>query len=638
MIQKFNDPVMKRFCELNATFRKMKHLHVTKTALWTILLMIFLAPQFAQAQTISANLEGVALGVGSVYTTTVSSTHAETKLLTVTATFDAGLDGKSVKITLADGLKFSIADGMNGSPATGGTWNFSTAALTGLQTAFVTGVAYTKPATVLGYQPLGGTLEYALTPGTESIMIQIRVVGDIPFLLSDGTKTFNDWITVEQYQSNTLVNSEKLDNYVMTGSLSFSQSNNFSPSNIYSLYSNIEIPKMPDDTWHHTVTFLVRGNGMGDYYLRYLFNPWELSVRVPKEVGITSVSSSTFTILSQSIDNSNGAYDLLNITLQSANSSILNNPSFTFNGKVPVSASPGTYSITTVSSSITLVDGSVLAVNPTIAFTLKVQGAGELLSLYPLNNTPIHPDEANTPAEYLKLGGFYWVNENPNIITDRRAKMEFDMGNTGNIGVQAVILDSNPTNISVKTTTARTITPPDQSSATLNLTSQLAAGEYIASVEWDLHPLASGDEGGNPTNMQRRNIYSYSFYGRLLLPDDYSAKLTIFNKVAGAWTELQCHTESFAVNPGPKGVDYTITVSGNGTVVQAGSTRTLSTTFNTYSYRYTGAGSMISALKGFEVYVREPEGMIIDPTSIQATYNGITYSGTGYITNGNDNA
>jgi uncharacterized repeat protein (TIGR02543 family) len=582
-------------------------------------------------------------GDSNIYETTTASTTTQSKRLTVSTDFTKNTGGKSVAITLVDGFTFQSAPGMVGAPTAAGTWAFDATLLEGtFLNGFVTGATWTPTAPIAlssgSYRPLSGTLTYTVSAGAEDLGLSIRVKGDIPFLFNGSTRDFNNAITVEAFQNDALWESAVLETYRMTGVTSLT---------CFAGNSSNELVRYvaAGDSWSNSINFIVYGTGLLDPGPAYLFDNWVWTIKMKKGAGMKSVSSSQFNIVSQSLDTtSDTEYDFLTLNIKPTSSSLsLGRPHFVISGILAPLDPIGTiYNVTSVSSDVTLPDNTHNTVisDYSPGQVVCVARADQLFKMLSIQKYDLHKDEADSPAAMIKLGGFNMKNENAVAISGRRMRLDFP---SSRIGVQSVKTWTGPEgarNIVVYTTAGRTLTPTDlrgESSPFLNLYSVLNQDEFISWVEWDMGTIPSSSQSSTSLLNRAPHWSSLNFGGKLLdgtvSSSAYKAVATVlhWDEDEEVWVANETKTEIFAVtNTAAKQADYRVGTTGSGTVA-AGTTRAISAYFSSEEYRYGSAASMY-AYKGFEVFVREPKGLHIDPASLKATYNGVEYKSYSIIT------
>ncbi|MGI6153630.1 MAG: adhesive domain-containing protein [Christensenellaceae bacterium] len=491
----------------------------------------------------SATFDGIDLEVSpSSFSAGYNSTYQLPRNLNVVESFNTTESVKTIEITLANGLGLDSAPGMVATNSAKNNWTFDASKLLTQHANVIDSGVWVQDATIDGRQPRSGKLIYTLKPSTTNANITVGVVADQLFMGYGTDQTLVDAVSVKTTQAGADVSSAKLDEYTITREGQFWMAGADRNRHVlgagasYSLSTNIN--------------YRINGGAGPDW----LHQGAVYKFSAPKEMGLTgaNITGGTTSLTAADVSfsavdtTSSATHDYITVTINRG-AKLTSSAHFWFTGTVDAGATPDkNLIIALVEASITHWDGTVYTPptedvykespnfiasdNGLRVYNLRyvyVAKADDMLTLTNTTNT-IYALEKDTPAAMRPLGTFNVRNDNAGSVDGRRAKIEFDTANTGNIGVTAVQLmvgktgaATVATDIVVLTTTGRSIpinsvasqstgaeSPTASWYAFVNLIDQdqLNSGEYIKSIEYTM--------GDIPSGAHRRGDWLCDFYFR----------------------------------------------------------------------------------------------------------------------------
>ncbi|MDR1573368.1 MAG: InlB B-repeat-containing protein, partial [Clostridiales Family XIII bacterium] len=612
-----------------------------------------------------ATFDGVDLSTTPSAVTSFPDARGQFKSLLVNAAFGAEPKPKRVEITIANGLGIYEATGMQALNARKDNWTFNESLLPDQFDGIITGATWTQDALVNGYRPRSGKLVYTLAEGVTDFAPEIRIDGDNPFLANGGLSM--DFpipgigsdrayaIETESFQGGNILDNAALETYTVT--------------DVNSSRYWIEGPEQASYITARGGTYALRLR----HYLRYAGNPAgrflqngiELKFSLPKAAGLSGVSltdptpgapvvTNTLTpgAFTWSLDDTAPEKDVITINIKpGADTSTVY---LYLTGTVDIAASVGqTFTVAVDKHAVTRLDGTTVTNHTTYALpTIRVATEEDKLTFFTIgdnNSARINAKEIDSPADMVALGVLRTQNPNATTVSGHRLRLDFD---TSSVGVQAVKLftgEDGATDIVFTTTAGNTLYYPSAAKtqdgsesparshyAALSLYDALQPGEYIASVEYSMGDIKSGaNAAGGYTQMASTHGAGLFYYGRLLsvpVAGHYAATATELKPKDGVstpaydnpedWEPVQApHEQKIYVKEGVADsicyMDVGFSGSAPGALTGGGPPRALLATYDFYNHHYSLGN--LSARQGFVVYVREPDGLSVDPTSVYAT-------------------
>ncbi|MDR1018432.1 MAG: InlB B-repeat-containing protein [Lachnospiraceae bacterium] len=494
-------------------------------------------------------------------------------------------------------------------------------------------------------------LDYTLSDGAISVSIDINTTYDPAFYFEQG-QVLNDVFKVQTKEDGSTINTATLENLVLSGKVY--------PVVYYTKFSSLYVN--PNQEWFNTFH-------MASYYedanlsvdLNKLF--WkeaQITFKMPKAFGLSDtvqLVSGSWPTLSTSISGtltSDANYDYLKVKITPSMTDPYSGKQFycTVHGTVQ----PDATVMSSATSIVSDIDDSYIQYNND---EKQVVGNYNNKTMYIVtdNNLDLNKystttgggdragmqeAEWNSPSEYIFLGGFKVQNLSPATLNGYRVTMKLD---DPHLGVKAFQYGTDIKDVVIKTynnstgiTNTYTI-PSDTTKGIIFPPTELAGDEYITSVTATMVDIVQGYnngssnyssyvETGNPSNR------GMNYYGKLLgTPGDYSAEVSVVKATTSdptladpndptEWTTYGSVTQETVLMTdadGAKGITYNIGTS-NVSLTAGSSAKTITSRIyvNGVGYKYTGLGEL-QGYKGVDVYVREPLGFTIDPSTIFAT-------------------
>ena len=597
----------------------------------------------------AANFEGVDMTQPGATFTFAYAQHIinTTFQMIAEAEFTPGPNNR-IEITIANGLALHSATGIvqSGNIAGRPNWIFSAAALPEQFEGHIVGATWTYDTQdIHGYMPLSGTLVYYINPLTTGVAPIVRVWRDQPFWFTDSSRTFPiagigsnrpEAIRVDTIENNVVVDTSRLQTFTVTGlnnsSYAIWTSGGSTPSNQHRF--------LPGEAY--AISFLIGAARLGStWHGRYLLNEIRYELSLPKDFGLTGITIDhtdarnllTDSDISWTLDTSDPLVDTVILYIHPT--AVINQFMWiNLIGTLGTTFVGGEVAALAISGQATMLDGT-----PQTAF--HYYSRPQIIVIDPLApvrlshlapaGSHINVAEVNSAAHLVPLGAFRVRNESPQDIIGHRILLEFDINDTGFIGVQAARLFGGPaTDVVVTTTTGRIINNPaiiDDVAGGLLFsildlsTGELNSGEYIKSIAYTTGTINIGDEtiGNFHTFAGQRLIY----YGRLLggsAGQSYSSRITEFRPCpTNDWEQVSSHVQAVNIVTGIGSIDF-----GNGAATQTriftgGSTvpQVITSSWGFITNRSNNFGRLWSR-QGFVAYVREPQCLYFVPESIHA--------------------
>ncbi|MDR1018791.1 MAG: hypothetical protein LBM02_08835 [Lachnospiraceae bacterium] len=612
--------------------------------------------------------------------TTAIMTSTTRRTLTVNASFPHDGTDKTLEIKLGKGMQLMSAPGWDANIS-----SFNTSSLPDQLKPYVSTSTWTPdtlPNYVISHTMKNGTLIYNFKSGTESASIDIVVSYDPAFLgvATAGTEFPTTSPTVDpsssylisitsSYSDTTGVHNENayLEHFVVS---------THDPSAPHSGYFGAHINgqqnkyKNPGDSWTATeAVWLTGSKEVSNMYVssgRVLFKEMQVQFKVHKKLHVTddvlaSSGSGYYPNASSNINvditpgTGNDNYDYVTITIKADAAHPFNygkNIVLMLKGTVDTNADSsvdGLYGVQSVlsESKITLLNGQEIS-----SFENEYN-----TSYFYVNKNPtlhlgidngknnVYKEDWSYSAENVFLGGFQVQNLSATDLLGYRVKMDFsDSLTKGEIGVTNVKVNIATKDVFVKTTKHPEgyLLAPSTDLDNGIISPPLDSDEYITSVEATFPTIKAALWGsgcyGVFTNRADSN-YWFNWFGDFLgTPGDYSASITTYKPVdpdtavynnPNDWTQEDTKEQPVRLQTStdPLALYYTTASnSGNVSLIAGGDSKTISSSFQ-YRNFSPSSDTVLQSFKGYTIYVREPKGYKIDPSTIcfYDNYIGKTY-------------
>ncbi|MDR0853659.1 MAG: InlB B-repeat-containing protein [Clostridiales Family XIII bacterium] len=622
----------------------------------------------------TATVGGVDLGSSNdTYTTDVETAYRLPIDVTVQSHFDSSATSRQIIIRLKPGIGLDSAPGMKGGNKYTNNWEWDESIIDDKSpfynkfesAAFVSSDPI-ELGTGVNYQPIAGTLTYDLNDGIVGLPLELKLIADKAYIASPEELTLDDLVTIEVKQDGSRVGDPLvLEHYTIEEEYSTEASLLAVPTSMGAVVSagqgqSIAIPV-------HSLLSVLPVGGSRIYYESndpVALKSLTLSMTVPKELNVTGISFDGLGSLLESalidydVTSHDATNNLLTINFGAAlTKGAQNTRAFKIVGTLANDAEMKRYEITPVSGEAIGPVGQMIKqyrMAQYVYFDVLSTATNFTFSDFP--NSSISALEVASPAAQIPLGGINMSNATINTLDGRRLHIDFDSGETGNIGVTAVRLVAGPsgaTGIVIKTTGGRTLNDPDvvpsivpintityNGATWADVAPDLNTGEYISSIEYNLGAIAPGVTTSTAYGLQagafqlsttgNQALCSAMYYfGKLLGTTQYQSTAKVLTSDGeGGWTEnaTETKTQITTVNSSSSinDIQYSINTWNGGSLVGGGVSRLYTATFGLESL-CNKTFNDINAIKGLTFYVREPESLLIDPTKITVSYEGVDY-------------
>ncbi|MDR1017365.1 MAG: hypothetical protein LBM02_01505 [Lachnospiraceae bacterium] len=556
-------------------------------------------------------------------------------VLTINASFTNDGTGKHIKIYLNDGMALKSAPGMTGS---GRAFTFDSSQLSSSLNGGIIGGTFTANSSTADYTnllPKGGVLDYTVADGVNSISFDINLLFDYAFYYVKD-QTLNNSLQVQTIEGSTVTKTATLESLVTT--------QGFSKTVDYPARSATYLK--PGQSWTNDLE-IVENQKINQIYWKEA----NLKIRMPKAFGLSSdivfynggwptKQSSIETSLDTTSDST---YDYLTVKLTPSMDDPYANKTFRFSvsGTVKSDAENGTTGVAEVvgdDSYAICGDGTKDSIisdgynNTTMHISTEESKltVGTLSTTPAANTSAISQSEWSSPSDYTFLGAFAVSNKSPDVLNGYRVTMKFS---DSHIGVKAFQYGTSIKNVVIETSKNNTI-PIDINSAGIIAPNGLDDDEYITSVTATMVdiPVGYSSDGEKFRYSGFPDKVGVAYYGKLLGdPGDYSADIIIKKATTtdpnAAKPDVTSEWEDFAsVSQGVTcymntadniGISYGVTGNIGGSLISGGSSKQIGFKFTLGQYKYEGL-TQLQAFKGVDVYVRQPLGFTIDPSTVYA--------------------
>ncbi|MDR1018820.1 MAG: hypothetical protein LBM02_08985 [Lachnospiraceae bacterium] len=594
-------------------------------------------------------------GDNSTYNDTVNKAIVNTnarRLLTINADFSQNATDKKIVIKLREGIKIGTAPGMSGGS---GNWNYQESNLpTDQLKEAIDNAIWSKdpnPDYITKYGAQSGTLTYYINSHIEKVSLDINLGYAYEALGFDVSHDFTDMVSVTTMETNnsteSIVEKGTLENLNIVGQVGIS-SRPIHPNNYLS----------QGDTWKQEEYVIIGYNdnnisSAGRTANGFLWKELKITYQVPKELQISDniddiyvsgyypYTSSDVTV---SLDTtSSSTYDYISYVFKATEAAPYkyNEGMYLYlNGQVSNNAQDKSYLIELSydKSYALLANGQKLETYQYRQYATYIvnNNSGFTTTVYPSTSAYMRPEEWASSADQIFLEGFGLYNRTSKALNGYRIKVDTS---DEHLGVKSFKFSTEIKDILIKTNENQNgyyIAYDDTKG--IIVPEGLATDEYITSIEATMvdvpsgYPLLSGGNDYNPFSTGGNSSLSnhLSVYGKFRgQPGNYSGSLTIYKakdidtakwNVADDWEIDNTLTQPVEVVEKPDGITYQSNGS-NANIQSGGVAKTISASFNLVNNglrTYSSGGGMLQSYEGFDIYVRQPKGITINPSTVYA--------------------